>query len=219
MPGGSEMNDLFMYLEPVGGGSFPCESSLVVNKTDDLMKEFKGADYDIYSNFFDVTDFDFSMEMDDSDQHGGGGGATGGGAHGDWYLHRNPLQSFASPDKNSIYKLKKISGSFGKVVDSVSPTMFQNCCRKQAFGRAILVKRAFTGLEVTKGETQAFAFLRIDMTNVRVTGVSWTDGDLLQEKIQFKCDSMDITYKQQSNPGNLGEPVQLLHWKWLVPSS
>jgi hypothetical protein len=52
------------------------------------------------------------------------------------------------------------------------------------------------------------------MTNVKITGVSWNDGDVVEEKIRFKCDHMEIKYRKQSNDGKLGGTVPLLDWTW-----
>jgi type VI protein secretion system component Hcp len=201
-----EMNDLFMYILDDQGATVWGESSLQVAKKDDLMDGFQCADYDNYANFFDVTDFDFNLELDDSEKKGS---SNSTGPFGDWYMHKDPLQKFGKQ-----YDVKKISGSIGKMLDSTSPILFQNCCYKKTFKKAVLVKRAFTGARVSQGDSQAQAYLRILMTNVRITEVAWTDGDVVEEKLRFKCEHMEITYRQQSDAGGLGTPIPLLNWTW-----
>jgi len=215
---GTKTNDLFMFMTNQFDGRLDGESVLQLAKDkskDTLMKEFESPPtYHDWCNFFDVTEFDFSVELDDSDQSAGG---SSYGSHGDWYMHKDPLEAFANkPDKQSDkpYKLKKISGNFGKVVDSVSPFFFENCCKKLPFKRAILVKRAFTGQAVAAGDSSAQGYLRLAMTDVTITNVAWTDGDLLEEKIRFKCEEMVITYRKQANRGILGGDIPLLDWKW-----
>jgi type VI protein secretion system component Hcp len=206
------MNDLFMYMTDESGNDMKGESSLQIAKRSSLetmMQDFKSADYVNYSNFFDVTEFDFNIEMDDSDQSGKSDSL---GAHGDWYIHKDPLKKFA--DQKNQHKLKKITGTFGKLVDSVSPIFFQNCCNKSPFKKAVLVKRAFTGLPVAIGDSSGLGYLQILMTDVRITSVSWTDGELLEEKIRFKCEHMEIYYRTQSNDGNLIGKVPLMNWTW-----
>ena len=205
-------NDLFMYMTDENGYDMKGESSLQIAKkssAETLMQDFKSADYVNYSNFFDVTEFDFNIEMDDSDQSGKSDSL---GSHGDWYMHKDPLKKFA--DEKNQHKIKKITGTFGKVVDSVSPIFFQNCCKKLSFKKAVLVKRAFTGLPVAIGDSSGLGYLQIQMTDVRITSVSWNDGDMLEEKIKFKCEHMEIYYRKQANDGSLGMKMPLMNWSW-----
>lgn len=214
---GSKMNDLFMYMTDHNGKDMKGESSLRIARSsalETMMTEFKSAEYDNYSNFFDLTDFDFSIELEDTDKTGGSDSV---GPHADWYMHKNPLESFANQrndPRNNQYKLKKVSGTFGKVVDSVSPILFQNCCLKRPFQKAILVKRAFTGATARKDDSSALGYLRIFMTNVMITNVSWNDGDVVEEKIRFKCEHMEVYYRKQENPGRLDKQIELLNWTW-----
>jgi type VI protein secretion system component Hcp len=215
----SEMSDLFMYV--VGDDDQPLdgESSMVVEKNDEFMKNyFKSADYDSYSNFFDVTEFQFSMKLGDKDASGTSGstgastGASLGASHGDWYLLKNPLTDLPK----DIYQLDKVSGSFGKVMDSVSPAFFQKCCEKATFKKMVLVKRAFTTgvMEREDQRSKAYGYLQMLMEKVRITSVAWTDGDFVEEKISFKCQRMVILYKRQSYSGELGATEPLVDWTW-----
>ena len=250
------MNDLFMYMLDENDNTLPCESAIMIAKGDPFMTEFKPAGLDSYSNYFDVTEFEFALALDDSSKGGAGAGGAGAGAaasagssigsFGDWYMADDPLTAFSSNDKR--YRIKKISGSIGKVVDSASPGFFQNCCNKKTYNKAILVKRAFTGAPAGSGgggigfglsasagagglgasaslsfasgdkigESQALGYLRILMTDVRITSVSWEDGDLLQEKLGFKCQHMEIVYRQQNDPGDLRSQIQLMNWTYTV---
>jgi type VI protein secretion system component Hcp len=201
-----EMNDLFMYILDDQGAPVWGESSLQVAKKDDLMKDFQGAEYDNYANFFDVTDFDFNLELDDTQKQGA---SNSTGAFGDWYMHKDPLPSF-----NGHYTVKKITGTIGKTMDATSPILFQNCCYKKTFKKGVLVKRAFTGGRVSAGDSQAQAYLRILMKNIKITGVSWTDGDVVEEKLTFKCEHMEITYRKQNDKGTLDTAIELLKWTW-----
>ena|ERR1700733_301357 len=201
-----DMNDLFMYILDDQGATVPGESSLQIAKKDDLMEGFRGAEYDWYANFFDVTDFEFNLELDDAEKKGSSNSL---GAFGDWYMHKDPLKAFGGQ-----YDVKKIAGTIGKSLDSTSPVFFQNCCYKKTFKKGVLVKRAFTGARVSEGDSQAQAYLRILMTNIRITEVSWTDGDVIEEKLRFKCEHMEITYRKQSDSGGLGKPTPLLNWTW-----
>jgi type VI protein secretion system component Hcp len=208
-----EMSDIFMYMLDYGGNEVKGESSLQVAAKDTFMTEFSSADYDSYSNFFDVTDFSFELEMADDDSHG----SSGAGPFSDWYMQKDPLRSFGmGPDGKSTHKydVKKVAGNLSKVVDSVSPLFFQNCCLKKPFKQAILVKRAFTGARTADGDSQALGFLRVFMEEVLITNVSWDDGDLLTEKLSFKCKRMQVKYKKQLDNGGLGDAALIFDWKW-----
>jgi type VI protein secretion system component Hcp len=201
-----QMNDLFMYIQDDKGNPVPGESSLQVAKKDDLMKDFEGADYDDYANFFDVTGFSFNLELDDSEKQGA---TNSTGPFSDWYMHKDLVQTLKGQ-----YNVKKITGSIGKTLDSTSPILFQNCCNKKTFKKGVLVKRAFTGARVSQGDSQAQAYLRILMTNIRITEISWNDGDVVEEKLTFKCEHMEINYRKQRDDGGLEDLTQLLKWTW-----
>jgi type VI protein secretion system component Hcp len=213
----SKMNDLFMFMTDQDDQEMKGESSLQVaksNSQETMMGDFRSADYRYYSNFFDVTEFDFNIELDDSDQSAGGNSY---GAHGDWYMYKDPVQAFANKQdsqRNNPYKLKKVTGTFGKVVDAVSPILFQNCCLKLPFKRAVLVKRAFTGGSAPAGDSSALAYLQLKMEDITVTSVSWNDGDVVEEKVRFKCEHLEINYRKQDNNGKLERQMQLLKWDW-----
>jgi len=212
----SEMSDLFMYVEIKNGKQLDGESSMAVEKGDELMLDFKSAEYDSYSNFFDVTEFQFGMKLGDGDKSGSSGtngasaGASLGISHSDWYLLKNPVSELPK----DVYQLEKVSGSFGKVLDSVSPLFFQSCCEGTIFDKMVLVKRAFTGVDVRDTHSGAFGYLQILMKDVQLTTVAWTDGDFVEEKINFKCQHLEVLYKKQSYSGALGVKRQLVNWTW-----
>jgi hypothetical protein len=52
------------------------------------------------------------------------------------------------------------------------------------------------------------------MKNIKITGVSWTDGDVVEEKLTFKCEHMEITYRKQNDKGTLDTAIELLKWTW-----
>jgi type VI protein secretion system component Hcp len=184
-----------------------------------------------------VTQFDFNLELSEADSNKSSGG--GGMEFSDWYQQKDPVTKFASPGSLIKYDIKKISGSISKVVDSVSPLFFQNCCLKLPFKKAILVKRAFVGgttgggggfgfsasigsggasLSIggggSSGDSQAMAYLRIEMEDVLISQVEWDDGDVVSEKLRFSCKSMIIKYKQQKDDGTLAAGTELFNWKW-----
>jgi type VI protein secretion system component Hcp len=213
----SKMSDLFMFVtDENGSDKMKGESSMQVAKApgEMMMQEFRSSDYRYFSNFFDVTDFEFNMELDGSDKSGASDSSV---PHADWYLHKDALQAYGSTrskDQLIKFKLNKVSGSFGKTVDSISPAFFESCCHSRKFKTAVLVKRAFTGRAVPDGDSTAQAYLRFAMTNMMITNISWSDGDIVEEKIRFKCEALEIKYRKQFNDGHLGGPMRLLKWEW-----
>jgi type VI protein secretion system component Hcp len=233
-------NDLFMYMtDNTGTGKsseLDGESSLQVSPKDDYMTEFTSSTYTVYANFFDVTQFDFNLELSEADSNKSSGG--GGMEFSDWYQQKDPVTKFASRSSLIKYDIKKISGTIGKVVDSVSPLFFQNCCLKLPFKKAILVKRAFVGgtmggrgfglsasigsggaslsigVGSSSGDSQAMAYLRIEMEDVLISQVSWDDGDVVSEKLTFSCKSIIIKYKRQKDDGTLFGGTELFNWKY-----
>ncbi|MGD0429624.1 MAG: type VI secretion system tube protein Hcp [Acetobacteraceae bacterium] len=203
-----EMNDLFMYILDDQGVAVRGESSLQVAKKDKggMMAGFNSAEYDNYANFFDVTDFDFSLELSDSAKKGS---SDAFGPFSDWYSQNNPLKHL-----DAHYSVKRINGTIGKAVDATSPKFFVSCCDRTTFQEGVLVKRAFTGGRVSQGDSQAQAYLRILMKNIRITEVSWTDGDFVEEKLKFMCQHMEIKYRKQNDQGDLGDQSELLNWTW-----
>jgi type VI protein secretion system component Hcp len=215
-----EMNDLFMYMLDNKSKRLDGESSLQVASKDTYMTEFSSADYDTYANFFDVTEFGFNLEMAEDDSHDSSG--TGGMPFSDWYQQKDPVKTFADKARqsnSSRYDVQKISGNISKIVDSVSPVFFQNCCARLPFKKGILVKRAFTARKVSDGDSQAEAFLRIIMEDIMITSVAWDDGDVVSEKLQFTCKSMEIRYKQQKDEGKLVGDNEIVKWKWTAGST
>jgi type VI protein secretion system component Hcp len=212
----SEMSDLFMYVVGDDGKPLDGESSMLVEKGDKFMTEFKSADYDSYSNFFDVTEFQFAMKLGDKDastssgSSGASAGTSLGISHADWYLLEDPVHKMSK----DLYQLEKVAGSFGKVMDSVSPAFFQKCCEKATFKEMVLVKRALTTGATHDQESKAFGYLQIRMGKVRITSVAWTDGDFVEEKISFKCQHLKILYRPQKYSGVLDADKQLVDWTW-----
>lgn len=77
--------DIAMKFVLDGGGTIWAESTLTKDGDDPLMKDFDPVtDLSDYSNFFEVTTFDFSMnnEADDGDAGKKNGGAAAGGRAG-----------------------------------------------------------------------------------------------------------------------------------------
>jgi type VI protein secretion system component Hcp len=187
------------------------ECVLDVWKHDDLMKDFKSADYDSYSNFFEIKTFDFSIALKEDDESTNVIGqqaktpastakpaAGAGGAFTHWRSATN------SEYKKIHYPLEFDKFSFSRVIDSASPVFFQSCCKSQTFDRAVLVKRMSQGSNDGSGATRpTVGYLRIDFTEVLITGIDWDDGDMVEEKCEFICRGMTLTYRKQKDDGTV----------------
>jgi hypothetical protein len=66
----------------------------------------------------------------------------------------------------------------------------------------------------SNGDSQAMAYLRIEMDDILISQVAWDDGDVVSEKLTFSCKSIIIKYKRQKDDGTLLGGTQLFHWKY-----
>jgi type VI protein secretion system component Hcp len=181
------------------------ESTLDI-ENDDLMKEFtKNADYDFFTNFFDVSNFEMSLALKDEDQSNkpasaqsklaapnAKGKANSAGPYARW-RSATPQQY---PDIKFPLEFDKFS--FQRIIDFASPVFFESCCTSTEFDSAVLVKRVSQG----GSDVSAKGFLRIDFTKVLIIAVNWDDGDLITEKCDFICQGMTVTYKHQKADGS-----------------
>jgi type VI protein secretion system component Hcp len=84
-------------------------------------------------------------------------------------------------------------------LDRASPLLFESCASTTSFDSATIVKRKVTG------QTTALqSYLRIDFDQVLLVGLTWSDGELLQEKVRFICRGLRVQYRQQGADGSLG---------------
>jgi hypothetical protein len=51
-------------------------------------------------------------------------------------------------------------------------------------------------------------YMRIEFETVLITGVDWSDGDLVKEKIEFICRKMSIKLRKQADSGDVVEAGQ-----------
>jgi type VI protein secretion system component Hcp len=203
-------SDLIMKFV-LDGQDVPAECSLKVDSSDPLMKDFRSADYDYYSNFFEVTDFDFELTVEDTDEssnpasqsinHTLRPAAT--------RIRTMPVGNFArwrsasgAEAQNISYPTKFGGASFERLIDRASPIFFMSCCTSKTFDNAVLVKRLAQGAIGGKS-LPSVGYLRIEFTKVLITDISWEDGELVKEKCDFTCHSMKLIYRKQSDSGRL----------------
>lgn len=184
------------------------ECALEVAPNDTLMRDFlKNTDYDNYSNFFEVTNFDFSIALKESDQSNNVVGqqarnqqqqprAGSNNAFARWRSATN------AEYKSIYYPLEFDQFNFKRVIDSASPIFFQCCCESRTFDSAVLVKRIARG-DIGGKRNPSIGYLRIDFKKVLITGVNWDDGDLVTESCDFICQGMKVTYRRQKDDGTV----------------
>ncbi len=181
------------------------EGALMIDPKDDLMSEFKPPpDFNSYSNYFQITEFELGMELAPKDGGSSASAAKGaapatqpGGTWSNWYQHKQGDFS-ANP-----YELKFNSGSFGRILDCASPVFFTSCCNKKEFSRAIIVKRMAQGENLKGVARLPRTYMRLDFTSVLIKSISWDDGDLVTEKCTFTAKKVIITYRQQKADGTV----------------
>ena len=211
------------------------------------MDGFEPASYDDYSNFFEVTKFDFDLSVTDSDSSTGAAGRNAPANPNSAAQTAKPAKknkmdfmSWRSAKQADIdagkidYPLEVNPFTFSRVIDAASPVFFEQCCNTKTFEKAALVKRVSVGatgggrslfdaqidlgpLHLSIGGTSAgsrppLGFLRIDFTDVLITGISWDDGDCITESVTFICKNFKIQYKQQNSDGTLSGVVSPAEW-------
>ncbi|HVY16441.1 MAG TPA: type VI secretion system tube protein Hcp [Rhodopila sp.] len=166
------------------------ECTLSVASGDSLMDGFRPGVAGVkssYSNFFEVHDSNFSMSLKEDDSM-----KTSGDA--------GPFASWRSATDEEAEKIKYPfefdKFSFKRTVDQASPLFFYNCCNSITFDSATVVKRLNQG-----GDRPSMGIMRIDFYTVLLTGVDWTDGELIQESCEFICQKMKITLRRQGANG------------------
>lgn len=226
--------DLIMRFVMKGGQDVLAECALDKAEDDDLMDKFEPSDYDTYSNFFEITDFDFGIEVDPEERSqnalsqtqrpmmtsGGGIGGTSrlpqqqGGQNGrgprikqdEWSRWRSvPGDEYKKIAKK--YQVDAQKMSFSRVIDRASPLFFESCCNSKPFDKAVIVKRVSRGM-VNGKSLLPISYLKIEFGDVLITGVDWTDGDLVKEKIEFICRKIDIILRQQGDDGSVTKKGQ-----------
>jgi type VI protein secretion system component Hcp len=193
------------------------ESNLDIDPKDTLMQDFsRNTTYDNYTNFFEVSNFTFSMTLDGSEQSTS---ALSPQARLTTQPPKAPAKDFArwrsatSKEAAGIpYPLEFENFTFERTIDSASPIFFDSCCRSTEFDSAVLVKRISQG-DLGGTVRPSVGYLRIDFTKVLIVGVNWDDGDLVKEQCQFISRQLEIRYRQQDVSGSVGPGAEMFaHW-------
>jgi type VI protein secretion system component Hcp len=208
---GNVRSDLVMLFTDKSGGPVWAESTLDVAKADPMMKGFNPiTEYDDYSNFFEVTSFNFSVALRPNDQ---GVGSLSQASQGPSSVAPAAQDQFsrwrsakADEYKKILFPLEFDTFSFSRVIDGASPVFFNACCNQESFKTAALVKRVAVGDGDSVRHT--LGFLRLDFRDVLLTGVNWDDGDMVTESCTFICKAMRVRYRAQMAQGSLEQATE-----------
>lgn len=194
--------DTVMKFQLKGNPVF-AECTLDVTKGDDLMDGFRPALAGVrgsYANFFEVHDFDFNMSIKEGDNNKESPGP--GISPGPFARWRS-----ATPTeyKDIKYPVEFDKFSFKKTVDRASPIFFENCCKSITFDSATVVKRLSQG-----GDRPSLGFMRMDFTTVLLTGLDWSDGELIKESCDFICQKLKITLRTPAIDGTISSAGEIV---------
>lgn len=201
------------------GGDVYAESASDIVPDDPFMEGFQAADYDDYSNFFDVQSFDFSMAVKPQDDGVGAlsnaGRGNGAHGHGGVPVAHDQFSRWRSATEHEYSKIKFPiefdSFSFTRVIDGASPIFFSACVNQNSFRSATLVKR-IASVRTSDGQRLSLGYLRFEFHDVLLTSFAWTDGDLVTETCSFICKKMTIKYRRQRPDSSLASPIQPIEW-------
>ncbi len=114
-----------------------------------------------------------------------------------------------SPDQTYLSHID--SFSFTRLIDCATTTLVKACCDGTSFKSASIIKRKPARSSV-KSDPVDTSFIRIDFAGVKITGLNYSDGDVVTETCTFTCDSLQIIYAQQDPSGKL-TPLSPISWQ------
>ena len=206
---------VMQFVRKDGGGPVLAECALETDPDDKFLTGFTPQTYDTYSDFFEITKFEFGVEVKDEDASkkkdkggthkdpkgkDGKDSSKGKGAFLSWRAATD------SDVKTIQYPLEPDKFSFERQIDSASIVFFEACCKSQTFEKATLVKRV-----QTTPDKPAQGFLQMIFYQVMITGLNWDDGEMLNETCEFICRGFEVFYRLQNFDGSLGEKIPA-HW-------
>jgi type VI protein secretion system component Hcp len=206
-------SDMVMKFVTNKGKDMDSESTLDKLANDPLMQDFKPIkqDYNDYSNFFEIQSFNYAMKL-------GGDDANIGPMQSNLSKHshaaKDAFSSWRSVKTNELeigtnryskrYPVEFDTFTFTRQIDSTSPIFFHACCYQISFKSAALVKRISTGgTGAGNLARQSIGQIRFDFSDVLITSLDWSDGDLVTETCSFICKAMRVLYRQQQVGGEL----------------
>jgi type VI protein secretion system component Hcp len=129
-------------------------------------------------------------------------------------LTRPPSKKPKNAD-DQLYKSHLEQFTFSRPIDCATSTLLKACFDGTSFKSASLIKRQAARGSSDK-ETADLTFLRIDFTGVKITSLTFSDGDVITESCTFTCDAMQIVYAQQDADGRMTTTLPVC---WQNPSA
>ncbi len=173
--------DMVMKFMQKGGNPVSAECALDKDPNDPFMKDFHPASYQDYSDFFEISSFDFGVEVKDDDTAVGAmskNAQSGQGAPAKAAAPSKVKGGFVSWRSATNEQLKDLdypiefdTFSFKRLIDAASPIFFQACCGTTTFASATLVKRVSIGM-LGGGGNFLNAQVKVGPLNLSLTGSS-----------------------------------------------
>lgn len=176
--------------------------------------------------FFEVTDFDLDVGIEDQDSRNG---LEGLGK--DKSLHPDTVKALQGLGKSGSKKFEKWLSetmpegqkypvdmqafSFSRQFDKASPRLFNACCNTETLKSAALVKRKPIGITQAVHKPHVIAdmgYLRVDFADVLIISINWEIEETVKEKVKFICRGARVRYRPQTDKGNLAAEVAPGKW-------
>ena len=180
---------------------------------------------DEYSNFFEVKTFNFDIQATPQDSNQGAYSkltAANKGinrrptAQADEFVRWRSATHAEALDMHFPVEFNEFT--ITRLLDAASMPFFEACCNSVSFYDAALVKRLSVGTGMGDNALRPMGYLRFDFRDVLITGIDWSDGDLVTEECKFICRAMRVRYKQQNADGSLGASTKPAVWPRPDPS-
>lgn len=189
--------EIFMQLSVRAGKGVPVGGS--------ARTEFIGAQYltDGFTSgsFFAVQEFTFGSSSAATAQAQAAQTAEGQESAIDMArIYQGPAES----KRHEKFQMEPFT--FSKHLDAASPALLTNLTNSVTYKSAAMIK-----CKVVGGHS-LLPYLRIDYTDVLITGIDWSDGDVVVKEVcKFLARGIQVQYLQQADDGSLLPPVSG-HW-------
>ena len=192
--------DLFMALTDSSGNPIAAECTETIDTSDSFVSDFTAG------NFFEISDFDLGIDLEDNDSSKSMDGKQSGGKSSGSKFSRW-MQGGAMAGGNLTYEAKMEPISFSRTIDKASPGLIANVFRSQSFQTAAIVKRKLAGSILSTGATGAttasFPYLRIDFKDVLIISIDWDLNEIsVKEKCKFVARQVQVKYRPQKHDGS-----------------
>jgi type VI protein secretion system component Hcp len=179
--------DLLMMFSINGIEGIAAGSLSTLDEGDKLNRQFREG------RFFEVEKFSFAWEVEGTE----GTDESGAKAFSRWRAAKPGDKEPPTPPYG--YKCKPTTVTITRPIDDASPLLFQYCAKRQKFEKAILIKRG-----MINDRSGMITFLRIEFSNVMITSLDWSDGDVVKESCRFIYRKMKVTYVRRNEDGTAG---------------